>query len=81
MACQIMWLKNGNKGNIADDTDRQVRNTKKSYRAYPTVIAEKGETVTIRVILYGLNGTGDIPIPTGKSPTIGTVIVNGRAAK
>ena len=81
MACQIMWLKNGNKGNIADDTDRQVRNTKKSYRAYPTVIAEKGETVTIRVILYGLNGTGDIPIPTGKSPTIGTVIINGRAAK
>ncbi len=81
MACQIMWLKNGQKGNIADDTDRQVRNVKKSYRVYPAVTAEKGETVTVRVILYGLNGTGDIPIPTGKSPTIGTITVNGKAVK
>ena len=81
MACQIMWLKNGEQGNIADDTDRQVRNVKKSYRVYPAVTAEKGETVTVRVILYGLNGTGDIPIPTGKSPTIGTITVNGKAVK
>ncbi len=81
MACQIMWLKNGEKGNIADDTDRQIRNVKKSYRVYPAVTAEQGETVTVRVILYGLNGTGDIPIPTGKSPTIGTITVNGKAVK
>ncbi len=81
MACQIMWLKNGDKGSLSDDTDRQVRSTKKSYRLYPTVKAAKGETVTIRVILYGLNGTGDIPIPTGKSPTIGTVTINGKTVK
>jgi pectinesterase len=81
MACQIMWLKGGDKGSIADDIDRQVRSAKKSYRVYPTVKAAKGETLTIRVILYGLNGTGDIGIPTGKSPTIGTVTVNGRAVK
>ncbi len=81
MACQIMWLKGNDKGSIADDIDRQVRSTKKSYRVYPTVKANKGDTLTIRVILYGLNGTGDIPIPTGKAPTIGTVIVSGRAVK
>lgn len=81
MACQIMWVKGSEKGNIMDDTDRQVRNAKKAYRVYPTVKVAKGETVYIRVILYGLNGTGDIPIPTGKSPTLGTVKVSGRAAK
>lgn len=81
MACQIMWVKDSDKGNISDDTDRQVRNAKKSYRVYPTIKVEKGETIKIRVILYGLNGTGDIPIPTGKSPTLGTVKVSGRAAK
>ncbi|MGI5058650.1 pectinesterase family protein [Treponema pectinovorum] len=81
IACQIMWLKGGERGNIFDDDSRAVRNTKKSYKVVSPKTVEKGETITVRIILYGLGGSSDIPIPTGKSPTIGTITVNGKAIK
>lgn len=81
IACQIMWLKGDSSGSIFDDDSRAIRSTKKSYRVVSPTTVEKGETITIRVKLYGLSGSSNTPIQAGKSPTLGTITVNGKAVK
>lgn len=62
---------------IVDDSSRTIRSAKKSYEIEPAFVVEKGQTVSVRVMLYGTNGD----IPTGKAPTIGTITVSGKMVK
>lgn len=62
---------------IVDDSSRTIRSMKKSYEIEPAFVVEKGQTVSVRVMLYGTNGD----IPTGKAPTIGTITVSGKMVK
>lgn len=81
IGCHVSYIKGNDIGNIRDDDTRKIRNAKASYKINSPLIVEKGETLVVRVALYGLSGAGDIPIPTGKAPTIGTVVINGKQVK
>lgn len=81
IACHVTYINGDKSGSIFDDDSRKIRNAKSTYKVNSPVIAEKGETITVRVALYGLSGAGDIPIPTGKAPTIATVTINGKQIK
>ena len=73
MAAQIFAINGGKEEELVTDESRKVRSTKKSWEIEYAV--KKGETVTLRVILYGYNGD-DIAIPT-----IATISVSGKQAK
>ncbi len=74
-AVQIFAIKDGKEEELVTDESRKVRSIKKAWEIEYAV--KKGETVTIRVIVYGFNGD-DIAIPTGKAPTIATISVSGK---
>ncbi|WP_407426824.1 pectinesterase family protein [Treponema sp.] len=75
MAAQIFAISGGKETELVTDESRKVRTVKKSWEIEHEV--KKGETVTIRVVLYGFNGD-DIAIPTGKAPTVATITVSGK---
>jgi len=62
---------------ILEDTSRSIRGAKKEYKLSSPVAVKKGETINIRVALYGYTGN-EIDIPTGKAPTIATVVISGK---
>lgn len=64
---------------ITEDTSRGIRSTKKEYKLLGSnkITVKKGETINIRVALYGYTGQ-EIDIPTGKAPTIATITVIGK---
>ena len=49
-----------------------------AYEAKEPIVLAKGTTATLRVMLYGLNGSGEIDIPLNKAPTIGTILLSGK---
>lgn len=61
---------------LFSDTSRKARSVKVTYELDEEVKA--GETATIRIALYGYNGS-DTEIAAGKAPTIGTVQILGKA--
>ncbi len=66
---------------IIDDDTRSIRSAKKAYKTtLKPIVVEKGQTIKVRVALYGYNGDM-IAIPTGKAPTIGTISISGKASK
>lgn len=81
IGCHITYSKPNKSGTIKDDDTRKIRQAKNTYKITTSIIVEKGETINVRVALYGLSGGGDIAIPTGKAPTIGTVVINGKQIK
>ena len=75
IAVEVLAIKNGKEENLITDESRKSRSTKKSWEIeYPV---KKGETVNIRVVLYGYQGD-ESAIPTGKAPTIATITVSGK---
>ncbi|MBQ0050591.1 MAG: hypothetical protein KBT11_00835 [Treponema sp.] len=81
IAC-LVTVDTGKKNDeIIDDTSRKCRSAKKTYEADPKFIIEKGQTVNVRVLLYGVDSSGTIKIPTNKAPTIATVTVTGKQVK
>ena len=72
---QILAIAGGKEEELLSDESRKSRSTKKSWEIEYKV--KKGETATIRVILYGFAGD-EIAIPTGKAPTIATFSVSGK---
>lgn len=80
VACYMSYS-DGNKNNVMliDDDTKKCRSTRKTYKFNSkNIVIEKGQTLTVRVALYG---TSSNEIPTGKAPTIGTITVNGKQVK
>ncbi|MBQ9205359.1 MAG: Ig-like domain-containing protein [Treponema sp.] len=75
VAAQILAISGGKEEDLVTDESRKVRSVKKSWEIEYAV--KKGETVTIRVVLYGFTGD-DAAIPTGKAPTVATITVSGK---
>ncbi len=74
-------IRNGEAEEIMDDTTRKCRQIKKVYDdegLLDTIEVAAGETITLRIQLYGYNGS-EIDIAKGKAPTIGTVQLSGLA--
>ena len=67
---------------IMDDTSRKCRSCKRVYDdegLLDTIHVNAGETITLRISLYGVDGNGETTIAKGKAPTIGTVSISGLA--
>ncbi len=67
------------KTDLVTDDSRKARSVKKNYDV--SFKAKKGENVTVRVILYGLDGNGETTIAKGKAPTIATITISGKRDK
>ena len=77
MAAMISAVNGKNVTELVNDTSRDVRSVKKQYVLKEPFTIKKGETVTLRVTLYGWTGQ-EIAIPTGKAPTVATITVSGK---
>lgn len=75
-------IRGGKLEEILDDSSRKCRNNKKVYDdegLLDTIDVAAGETIVLRIALYGVNGNGECEIAKAKSPTLGTVTVSGLA--
>ena len=77
VAALITATVGGRTETLATDQSRAIRSVKKTFELEQPLTVKKGETATIRVALYGYEGS-ESQIATGKAPTIATITVSGK---
>ena len=78
VAVLIQGISGAGKVALVTDESRKARSVKKTYKLEKPYVIQKGETANIRVVLYGLDGSGETTIAAGKAPTIATITISGR---